>query len=459
MRKGLGLGLLAAAALAAPAGGAGAGATFVLSGFGWGHGVGMSQWGAEGFALHGWSYRGILAHYYPGTALERRGSVDVRVLLAEGRPRFVVSSKAPFRVVVAGRARRLAPGRYVVPGRRIGTPARFEPGAQPLALGGRGYRGELLVEGSSGSLSAVNVVPLERYLRGVVTWEMPFYWQPAALEAQAVAARSYALSQLKPAQSFDLYADARDQMYGGIRAESRAADLAVGATAGEVLTWNGSVALTYYSSTSGGRTEAVSDALPGMPSIPYLVPVSDPYDGISPHHRWGPIRVSAHQLAARLRLPGANRLTLSLNRSGRVSSVGVSWHGGRRWIPARTFQTALGLPSTWFGVRGARTRGGGGAIATAASTGGWPSAKAGWTVVLESIPESSGQAAAHAVATRAAKAGAPATGTLVSSEYGSLRPGFYVVYSGVYASAAAAQSARRALAAAYPQSYVREIVP
>jgi len=334
----------------------------------------------------------------------------------------------------------------------------FEPGAQPLALDGRGYRGELLVAGGAGSLTAVNVVPLERYLRGVVTWEMPFYWRPAALEAQAVAARSYALSQLKPAQSFDLYGDSRDQMYGGIRAESRAADLAVGATAGEVLTWNGRVALTYYSSTSGGRTEAVSDALPGMPNIPYLVPVSDPYDGISPHHRWGPIRVSARRLAARLRLPGASRLTLTLNRSGRVSSVGVSWHGGRRWIPGRTFQTALDLPSTWFGVRGAQTRGGG-PTATAASTGGWPSARRGWTVVLETIPESSGPAAAHAVATRAAKTGAPATGTLVSSEYANLRPGFYVVYSGVYPSAAAAESARRALAAAYPQSYVREIVP
>jgi hypothetical protein len=124
------------------------------------------------------------------------------------------------------------------------------------------------------------------------------------------------------------------------------------------------------------------------------------------------------------------------------------------------FQTAFNLPSTWFDVSGARTQGGGGAPSeSVATSGGWPSAKAGWTVVLESIPESSGLAAARAVATRAEKGGAPETGTLLSADYSSLRAGFYVVFSGVYASAAAAERARSGLAGSFPQSYVREIVP
>ena len=67
---------------------------------------------------------------------------------------------------------------------------------------------------------------------------------------------------------------------------ARQTNVAVGATAGKVLTWKGRVALTYYSSTSGGRTEAVADAFPQVPAVPYLVAVSDPYDGLSPHHRY-----------------------------------------------------------------------------------------------------------------------------------------------------------------------------
>src|SRR5207249_675990 len=118
------------------------------------------------------------------------------------------------------------------------------------------------------------------------------------------------------------------------------------------------VALTYYCSTSGGQTEAVSDAIPGMPQLPYLVSVPDPYDSISPHHRWGPIRVSPRRLAVQLHVPGARRLALALNASGRVAYVEVSWRGGRRRIPGSSFQAALDLPSTWFTVRGARSSGG-----------------------------------------------------------------------------------------------------
>src|SRR5204863_533694 len=83
-----------------------------------------------------------------------------------------------------------------------------------------------------------------------------YRWHFEALRAQAVAARSYALSSLSASADFDLYADQRSQVYAGIRAERRSTNLAVGSTAGQVLRWQGIVARTYYDSSSGGRTAA-----------------------------------------------------------------------------------------------------------------------------------------------------------------------------------------------------------
>src|SRR4051795_5545287 len=95
--------LLAALALAPTAS---AGTLFLLDGRGWGHGVGMSQWGAEGAARHGWDYRRILAHFYPGTRLQVWQAKPVRVLLAERQARVAIGSAAPF-LVVDARGRRL----------------------------------------------------------------------------------------------------------------------------------------------------------------------------------------------------------------------------------------------------------------------------------------------------------------------------------------------------------------
>jgi stage II sporulation protein D len=79
----LGCGLLAAVAACAPLPARRARTALIVTGHGWGHGVGMSQWGAYGYALHGWKYRRILAHYYPGTKMSR-SATRVRVLLTQG---------------------------------------------------------------------------------------------------------------------------------------------------------------------------------------------------------------------------------------------------------------------------------------------------------------------------------------------------------------------------------------
>jgi stage II sporulation protein D len=299
---------------------------FVVTGHGWGHGVGMSQWGAEGLAQHDWDYRRILSHYYPGTSLRRVRPSNVRVLIAEGRARVGISSKQPFRVVDArGRSRTLGARRYAVGRRLLGLkpPLRFIPGAAPLALDGAGYRGELVVRRSGTRVNVVNELRLERYLRGVVPWEMPSRWRPAALAAQAVAARTYALATLEPDAAWDLVPDTRDQMYGGIRAEKPSTNRAIGATAGQIVTWRGAPALTYYSSTSGGRTESVHDAW-GR-TLPYLRSVPDPYDAISPHHSWGPWRFSGSTLARRLGVPSVGTIVERRNGSGRVAQVAVRW--------------------------------------------------------------------------------------------------------------------------------------
>jgi stage II sporulation protein D len=319
------------------------GQRFVISGHGWGHGVGLSQYGADGLAIHGWSYTRILGHYYPGTKLERAKPVDVRVLLLEHATRIVISAKSPFRVV--GRKHTLK-RLVVLRGRRL--PLRVEAGATPLRLNGRGYRGDLVVRRG---LAVVNELPLERYLRGVVPWEMPYYWRPAALAAQTVAARTYALHQLHANPSFDLYADARDQMYGGIAAERGTTNRIVGKTHGLVLTWHGLPALTYYDSTSGGRTASSADAF--QLDLPYLPSVSDPYDSLSPHHSWR-YRYTARLLARKLDVPSVRKVAQAMNHSGRVAFVAVHWQGGVRILSGKTVQARLALPSTWFRISSAK---------------------------------------------------------------------------------------------------------
>ena len=332
-----------------------AGTVFVIDGRGWGHGVGMSQYGARGYAEAGWRYQRILAHYYRGTELRVVPARPVRVLLAAGSPAVQIGSSKPFKVVDArGKVRKLKPGTQNVAAARLAqlrSPLRFVPGAAPLRLGADAYRGTLLVHRRGSTLTVVNRLPLDRYLRGVVPWEMPEDWHPQALRAQAVVARSYALATLKPGTLFDLYADTRSQVYGGIRAEEPTTNRAIGATAGRVLHWNGSVATTFYHSTSGGRTVSVAEAWPRASPVPYLVSVADPHDTLSKHHRWGPLLLTPAQVGKMIGVPGLRDLAVVRGRSGRVTSVRLKAVRAVRTMPAQEFRRALDLRSTWFAVR------------------------------------------------------------------------------------------------------------
>lgn len=331
--------------------------TFLVSGRGWGHGVGMSQYGALGLANDGRLYDEILAHYYPGTRLSPAPVARVRVLLAEGASTLTVGSDAPFRVRdVFGKLYPLAAGSVKVgptfelpvngaPTRLTG-PISFLPGRSPLVLG-TAYRGQIDVAVAGGKVTAVNAVALEQYLAGVVPREMPASWAEEALKAQAVAARSYALAHRVRGKAFDLYADVRSQVYGGIASEDARATRAIGATAGEVLTYGGAIANAMFHSTSGGATISAEEAFGAV--VPYLVGVEDPFSSISPVHAWGPVAVRAVALGSALKLR-APALGLKLVRtpSGRVRSATVSTSVGPQTVSGGALRTGAGLRSTWI---------------------------------------------------------------------------------------------------------------
>jgi len=332
-----------------------AGTIFLVDGRGWGHGIGMSQYGARGYAQIGWGYQRILAHYYRQTRLQLVPARPVRVLLAEGKESVRVASSKPFKVVDArGKVRKLKGGRQNVFAKKLAplrSPLLFVPGAAPLRLDGQAYRGALLVHRRGPTLTIVNKLPLDRYLRGVVPWEMPDDWPREALRAQAVVARSYALATLKPGTLFDLYADTRSQVYGGIEAESPTTNRAIGSTAGKVLFWNGRVATTFYHSTSGGRTVSIEEAWPRAAPVPYLVSVTDPYDTLSKHHRWGPLLMTPAEVGERVGLPRLRDLVVLRGPSGRAVSVQLKGVRSTRSMLSQDFRRALDLRSTWFTVR------------------------------------------------------------------------------------------------------------
>jgi stage II sporulation protein D len=292
---------------------------FVLAGGGWGHGVGMSQWGAFGQAQAGRDYRAILAHYYPGTTLGPSPVTvppKLRVLVAEGLGSASVGAAGPI-AVVDGAGKRARQDGPVTIGSSLRLASAAEPksvqlqapvtlravGGGQLVVAGKAYRGALRIAQAGGKLRLVNVVALESYLLGVVPGEMPKEWPLEALKAQAVAARTYAVANLVEGRNFDLYSDTRSQLYYGADAEAPGPTRAVEETRGQVLSFAGAPAETFYFSSSGGSTLSALDAF-GQ-EVPYLHSVEDTWDSVSPHHQWQTQLIGPAQLARRLGLRGA----------------------------------------------------------------------------------------------------------------------------------------------------------
>ncbi|MEB3240042.1 MAG: SpoIID/LytB domain-containing protein [Cyanobacteriota bacterium] len=230
----------------------------------------------------------------------------------------------------------------------------IEPAAPALpaaaAAGGdfqlqqRRYRGRLQIRLSGASLQAINHVPLEQYLPSVVGSEMPASWPQAALRAQAVAARTYALRQRQPRLAFDLSATVSSQVYKGVEAETDSTREAVAATRGQVLTYAGQLANTVFHSSAGGLTENSGDLW--SQQLPYLVSVPD-FDQDSPVHAWQQRLDPAQLQQAFPETGGIDRVdVLATTASGRLRQVRLHGPHGSLVLSGAQLRSRLGLRST-----------------------------------------------------------------------------------------------------------------
>ncbi|HVP02748.1 MAG TPA: SpoIID/LytB domain-containing protein, partial [Solirubrobacteraceae bacterium] len=346
---------------------------------GFGHGVGMSQYGTLGYAKHGWTAPAILAHYYTGTALGRLATTPtVRVLLQSGRPSYTIRGAAqagdraldPAKtyVVTAGGAGAVIRAQGAHAALTSAPPLSVSPpagGAITLAgpaangVSGGSYRGALEFRvGGNGvdGLMAINALGLEDYVAGVISAEVPASWPAEALKTQAIAARTYAITtNAGGAQGFTQYTDTRSQMYKGVSAETPATNAAAAATSGLVVTYQGRPVTTYFFSSSGGRTENVENSFVGSRPQPWLKSVTDPYDGVSPSHRWGPISLSLAAASAKLgSLVDGTLKWITVTRRGvspRVVQARLTGTGGTTTVTGPQLRRALGLRDAWMRFR------------------------------------------------------------------------------------------------------------
>jgi SpoIID/LytB domain protein len=385
--------------------------TLNLTGHGWGHGHGMSQYGAYGAAQQGKTWQQIVDFYYPNTVRTAIGNPTIRVevtahlgnttrLAAEPglRASFGTGFDKPTSFALptqtsGGATVRewrvvrptLKPGvpskpvlQYVLSTGEVRTSPQTATGPQinfkndsglTRAFAGtststsRVYRGELrgALVGPAGAETLVPIAaqPLDTYLRSVVPSEMPSSWSPAALGAQAVAARSYAnYGREHPRNSafYDTCPTTACQVFNGYQLKSgtsvttfehATSNDAITATAGVVLKYNGATAFTEFSSSNGGWS---SDG-----GKPYLIAQPDPYDGIAanPNHTW---RATITAAGIQSNWPSIGTFTQMRITArdgngewgGRVREVVLEGTAGSVTVSGFAIQARFGLKSEWF---------------------------------------------------------------------------------------------------------------
>lgn len=221
--------------------------------------------------------------------------------------------------------------------------------AQTFMFDGRRYRGTFSYT-SAGEV--VSVVPLEQYLYSVVSREMPHSWPAAALQAQAVVARTFVLQRSNPAREYDLVPSEADQVYTGIDAEKPETTAAVNSTAALVLRFADGFAQALYSSCCGGHTESNADAWGGVP-LPYLSGIACGYCSASPWYKWSqtlPMSKLQSALNADLKTVGTlqNVVLDAPDESGRARFWNFVGTAGTQRVKAASVRSLLGtrtLPS------------------------------------------------------------------------------------------------------------------
>jgi stage II sporulation protein D len=232
----------------------------------------------------------IMAVCISGCAVVAPGSASsggkIRVLVLRDLSAITIEGARGFKSV---ELKRMAPGMLVLNDAAKDEPVRFYPEEELMYVNNRPYRGTIDVYSSRGGLMAVNELFLETYLVGIINHEISSKWPGDAVKAQAVISRTYALYQMAkarmdPDQPYDIEGTVLGQVYKGTGAEDTLAGKAVRSTAGEVLTYDGELALTVFHSNAGGRTEASKDVWAG--GHPYLTSVKSPFDAASPGFAW-----------------------------------------------------------------------------------------------------------------------------------------------------------------------------
>lgn len=252
-----------------------------------------------------------------------------------------------------------------------------------LRYKGKRYRGELWFTATDSGVLVVNRLPVEDYLRGVVPLELGTRqaFDRAALEAQAVAARSYtyvrvpALRAPEPVSGWHMVATVTNQVYGGIEVEHPLVNQAIDATAGLVLRYDGRTVDAPYYSACGGRTATPKEAWRDAREEPYLKPVDDtdmatgkPYCDINPRNHWteelneiqitdAVKRALAVQGATNARATTVRELQIAeRTASGRVAALTFRTDRGDITIRARDVRAVLRdargaiLSSTYFSL-------------------------------------------------------------------------------------------------------------
>ena len=359
-----------------------------LRGHGYGHGHGLSQYGAEGAARLGKSWRRIVGFYYPGTRLgSNAGSIRV-LITADTSSDVVVRPTDGLTVLDRGTGRRYRlPVRDRIDAWRL-TPAPTDSSATVLQrhdhkgwhrveltrsgmLRGTGefraerrvalklpsgeitrYRGALrsaYPSAGSASRDTVNVLSMDDYVRGVVPLEMPASWSQQALRAQAVAARTYAsyMQRQRADGHYQICDTTSCQVYGGASAEQPSTNKAVRGTAGRILTYGGRPAFTQFNASSGGWTSAGSQ--------PYLAAKADPWDDWAgnPVHSWTATIDTARLENTYPRLGRLERIRVTRRDGhgqwgGRILTAVLVGSSGRVQVTGDTLRWAYGLRSTWW---------------------------------------------------------------------------------------------------------------
>ena len=360
------------------------GPVFEFVGGGTEHGLGLSQYGAKGMSDAGKNYREIIAHYYQGTKIDRRNSnpsVRIGIVLGGvGGSMEVVSGVYQIhgfeigpglKIIVSKNVIEIYQGSDLIKKIDFQGTERILP--KPKSSGSlirvnykssyfNQYNGEIRIVRSGNSLVTINVLSLEEYLKGVVVAEVPYTWPMEAIKAQALAARSYAIRNLKKGGIYDMDDSTAFQVYIGAAHRSRSS-YAVMKTRGEVVTYAHRIIRTYYFSTSGGWTENNENIWGGRP-LPYLRGVESLQEEDSPWWTWHTKKYSRAELSkllASLSCGKIKKLEI-VNRgvSGRVLAIKLVGTSGVRVISGAHFKdlinASLGpddemMRSTLFGIR------------------------------------------------------------------------------------------------------------